>query len=79
MRRVRDLMQQLGFREEGSDRVKQAFVKNLYRSAYGKDLVDVPRRAESHTSDAKKIGEQLTFDVSLLGPNSDKPGKKKTG
>ena len=33
MERIGDLMSQLGFREDGSDDVKKAFIKNLIRAA----------------------------------------------
>ena len=33
MERIGDLMSQLGFREDGSDDVKKAFIRNLVRAA----------------------------------------------
>jgi hypothetical protein len=33
MKKVSEIMQELGFRPEGSDAVKKAFVKNLIREA----------------------------------------------
>lgn len=35
MRSVNDLMKELGFREDGSNETKKAFIKNLLRAAYG--------------------------------------------
>jgi hypothetical protein len=39
MRKMGDLMKDLGFREDASDDVKIAFIKNLAKAAYGVDLV----------------------------------------
>lgn len=41
MRRVGDLMQELGFRKDAPESVQKAFVKNLVRAAYGADVAEM--------------------------------------
>lgn len=74
MKKIGELMEELGFDENGSDAVKKAFIKNLIKTAnykengaevleLGKELkagshINIPRKNEG-----KKIGnsEQLSF------------------
>jgi hypothetical protein len=53
MRKLGDLMKDLGFREEGSDEVKEAFIKNLIRAAYGTDVSRVDRASRPPKGKAK--------------------------
>ena len=55
MEKVGDLMEKLGFRKEGSDEVKVAFIKNLIKQAYGID-VELP-------TEEKKEVQQLSFNL----------------
>ena len=41
MRRIGDIMQELGFREGASERTAEAFVKNLVRSACGAEVKQI--------------------------------------
>ncbi len=43
MDRVDSIMERLGFREDGDDSVKAAFVKNLIKQAYGVDVKIPPQ------------------------------------
>lgn len=76
MKKIDELMQELGFDKEGSDDVKKAFIKNLIKTANyrenGADILPIvenkePVKAGSHISipkkSKKKIGnsEQLSF------------------
>lgn len=38
MKKVGDLMKEIGFNSKGSDAVKEAFVKNLIKQAYGQNV-----------------------------------------
>ncbi len=38
MKKIGDLMKEIGFNHHGSDAVKEAFVKNLIKQAYGKNV-----------------------------------------
>ena len=72
MKKVGDLMAELGFREEGSDGVKRAFIENLVRSAGGNIARDASRPAASTretstsalraTPSGSKREVQLSFD-----------------
>ncbi len=52
MKKVGDLMAELGFRPEGSESVKRAFIENLVRAAAA------PAKKE-------RKEEQLSFDLAL--------------
>lgn len=39
MRKVGDIMKELGFREDGSDSVKKAFIRNLIKSCGKQELI----------------------------------------
>ena len=60
MKRVKDLMQDLGFREGGSDSVKTAFIKNLCKSAYGTPPQQVD---EKPTDQSNKSESQHEVDL----------------
>lgn len=63
MRRVGDLMKELGFREGASDEVKIAFIKNLIRSAYGVEVHDTQNLDKNKALKAAQQGEQLAFEM----------------
>ena len=62
MRRVGEIMEDLGFRQDAPESLKKAFVKNLIRAAYGAEVQDI--KAFQKTKEPKPIaaGEQLSFD-----------------
>ncbi|MES2856912.1 MAG: hypothetical protein V4692_13675 [Bdellovibrionota bacterium] len=71
MKSVGELMAELGFREDGSDDVKKAFIMNLIRSAAQADALRGKPIAETPFSEKKAKPpepEQLSFN---LGPVSD--------
>ena len=60
MRKISDLMEELGFNAEGSDEVKIAFIKNLVKAAYGIDAkVDVRKESVKSIPPAQM---SFTFD-----------------
>ena len=62
MKKVGDLMAELGFKPEGSDSVKRAFIENLVRTA------NENSRPRSVAPEKPKAENQLSFDF------SDDPG-----
>lgn len=50
MRKVGDLMKDLGFREDAPVETKEAFIKNLIRAAYGVE-VKSPRERQNQKAD----------------------------
>ena len=67
MKKVGDLMAELGFREDAPDSVKEAFIKHLIRASEG---VEVQTPTEQKEQKKKRESEQLSFfDV---GPQTKK-------
>lgn len=60
MKKIGDIMKEMGFREDASNSVKEAFIKNLIKSAYG---VDVETPSEKRTKEIKKLTGQSTEAV----------------
>lgn len=52
MKKIGDIMKEMGFREDASNSVKEAFIKNLIRNAYG---VDVETPSEKRAKEIKKL------------------------
>jgi hypothetical protein len=57
MERVDVIMGRLGFKEEGDDSVKAAFVKNLIKQAYG---VEVPLPEKYQKKSSEPTFDELT-------------------
>jgi hypothetical protein len=84
MRRVGDIMKELGFKEEGPESTKRAFIENLVKAAERNSPKPAPspariKEAECPTAaedrgDTGKKEEQLTFDFSKTGPSVDRAG-----
>jgi hypothetical protein len=49
MRKMGEIMKDLGFNEESSDGAKVAFIKNLIRQAYGVEVQSSPRLVNVQT------------------------------
>lgn len=64
MKKIGDIMKEMGFREDASNSVKEAFIKNLIKSAYG---VDVETPSEKRTKEIKKLTGQETQAVAVEG------------
>lgn len=69
MKKIGDMMKELGFREGANEEVTKAFIKNLIKQAYG---VEVKENFSRELEVSQRAGkpEQLTFD---LGPISARP------
>ncbi len=81
MKKIGDLMKEIGFNPNGSDAVKEAFVKNLIKQAYGQN---VPTPSEKKIisanpgtivsialSEKSSLPAQMAFDFeeNALAPN----------
>lgn len=94
MKKVGDIMKELGFNPESSVGAQEAFVKNLIKDAYGID-VKTPTEQRMSRDRARALGretgsdkrsagprdEQLSFDLRDLVPADELPiiKKKSTG
>jgi hypothetical protein len=75
VKKVGDLFAELGFREDGSDSVKRAFIENLVKAAAGAPRSATPFKpayvqAKAH---APVREEQLSFDFSEAEPETPFP------
>ena len=65
MKKVGDLMAELGFREDGSDSVKRAFVENLMKAAYGpQPVVKTTSVSAPSRSEPKPVAKPLSAKAS---------------
>lgn len=73
MRKLGDLMKDLGFNEQAAPGAQEAFLKNLIREAYGVDLPTPTerRQARQESERKKRQGEQLSFDLKDLVPTEE--------
>lgn len=58
MERASDLMRKLGFREDASEELKKAFIRNLVRAAFPGDIAKIRELERAPTG---KSEEQLEF------------------
>mgnify|MGYP003683101119 CR=1 FL=1 len=66
MKKMGDLMKELGFRPEGSDAVKKAFVKNLIQQA---QVTEISRLAEKKANEPKDLDADKFKQLSLFENN----------
>lgn len=62
MKRVGDLMKDLGFREDASEETARAFIENLIRAAAGERWTSSRERLPFRSATAPQQEEQLSFD-----------------
>ena len=67
MKKMGDIMKELGFRPEGSEAVKKAFVKNLIEQA---KVTEFARQVEKKSSEPKDLEADKFQQLSLF--QSDK-------
>jgi hypothetical protein len=73
VKKVGDLFEELGFRKDGSDGVKRAFIENLVKAA-----AQTPLKTPLNTPIKE---EQLSFDFESLesgGPETPFPTRKRS-
>jgi hypothetical protein len=64
MKRVGDLMKDLGFKEDASEDTARAFIENLVRAANG-ERWSSKEILPSRKHKAPQQGEQLSFDIDV--------------
>ena len=62
MKRVGELMKDLGFREDASEETAKAFIENLVRAATGEKWTSSKQASRFHKPEAPQHEEQLSFD-----------------
>lgn len=64
MKKMNELMKELGFNSNGSDSVKEAFIKNLIKASYGVDVVTPTEKKIIQANPGKivQFPNQLSFD-----------------
>lgn len=62
MKRVGDVMKELGFREDASEETARAFIENLVRAATGERWTSSKDQAIFQPTKAPRKEEQLSFE-----------------
>lgn len=68
MKKVGDIMRELGFRDDAPQSLKEAFIKNLIKSAYGVEI-ETP-------SEKRHEALQLSFDFFQAPEKPQQIGRK---
>jgi hypothetical protein len=88
MKKVGDLMQELGFNPDASQSSKEAFIRHLVKTATGVDIGPGPteRAIERPKQELFPLEEQLSFNFFQVDDGLSEPGqieasemKKRTG
>ncbi len=73
MKKMGEIMAEMGFRQEASDSVKEAFIKHLIKNATGVDVqTPTEKRVEQREKIKEELGVQLSFDFSSTAENGKK-------
>ena len=71
MKKMAEIMEELGFRPEGSDEVKKAFIKNLIKEAqkseFSRPQVEKQPTAQKDKRDADNYEQISLFDQKISG------------
>lgn len=72
MKRVGELMAELGFKQDGSDSTKEAFIKHLLRASEGVNVITPSEKAEikknsDRVHELRCEPEQLSFPLGATG------------
>lgn len=64
MKKINELMKELGFNPQGSDSVKEAFIKNLIKASTGRDVVTPSEKKliQTHPEKIVQFPSQLSFE-----------------
>jgi hypothetical protein len=78
MKKLGDMMKELGFNPDSAPGAQEAFLKTLIHEAYGVEIPIPTDRRERKRTDEKKKNVQLSFDLHDLVPIDELcPQKKK--
>lgn len=74
-------MQELGFKQDAPDSVKEAFIKHLVKASTGVNIMTPSEKREIEANPERVVfiqsSQQLSFDfIDEAGPKSGKAGKK---
>ncbi len=73
MKKIGEIMAEMGFRQEASDSVKEAFIKHLIKNTTGVDVqTPTEKRVEQREKIKEELGVQLSFDFSSTAENGKK-------
>jgi len=73
MKKIGEIMGEMGFRKDASDSVKEAFIKHLIKNATGVEVkTPTEKLIEEREIIKKDLGIQLSFDFSQDKSLSDK-------
>lgn len=76
MKKVGDMMKDLGFKPGASEETTKAFIKNLIRQAYGVEVKEAFTVANQTPAKGPAKPEQLAFDLgSSPSPSAPRPKK----
>lgn len=75
MKKVGDMMKDLGFKPGASEETTKAFIKNLIRQAYGVEVKEEFAVANPPPTKGPAKPEQLTFDLGSAGLPVARPKK----
>ncbi len=73
MRRIGDLMRDMGFNSDAPEGTREAFFRHLVQAAHA-----TSPRIPSQTTEQKPADIQLSFDPAILGTVLDETKKKKS-
>ena len=78
MKKIGDIMEEMGFNKDASNSVKEAFIKHLIKSATGVDVkTPTEKLIEEREIIKKDLGIQLSFDFSQDKGLTGQPNGKK--
>lgn len=79
MKKMNELMKELGFNPNGSDSTKEAFIKHLIKASTGVDVMTPSEKREIAQHPEKfvqfKTPQQLSFDFGDAGASPKKSNK----
>lgn len=68
MKKMSEIMEELGFRPEASDEVKKAFIKNLIKEAQKQEFTRARSQKKREEGDVVETAEQISlFDQKISG------------
>lgn len=81
MKKIDRLMQELGFKQDAPDSVKEAFIKHLVKASTGVNIMTPSEKKEIEANPERVVvipsSQQLTFGfIEDARPKSGKAGKK---
>lgn len=78
VKRVGDLMKEIGFKEEASEETARAFIENLVRVATGERWTSSKQVPRKRSVEAPQHEDQLSFDFNFEEPGEVQKLTKKS-